>query len=96
MTRRSGRSSAPARANSTVRQVDVGERHGNGSALLQEGKRLMPVGCGTQPLAVRLDAARLVAPYCHPRLSPVDIGSREDRPLQVQIIRFSDIDTSAR
>jgi hypothetical protein len=46
-----------------------------------------------QPLALRLDAARSVAPYCHPRLSTVDVGSHEDKPLQVQIIRFSDIDT---
>jgi hypothetical protein len=50
----------------------------------------------TQPLAVRLDAARSVAPYCHPRLSTVDIGGHEERPLQVQVIRFSDLDPSAR
>ena len=49
----------------------------------------------TQPLAVRLDAALSVAPYCHPRLSALDIGGQEDKPIQVQIIRFSDIDTPA-
>jgi hypothetical protein len=45
----------------------------------------------TQPLAVRLDAARSVAPYCHPRLSTLDIGSRDDKPLVVQVLRFSDV-----
>jgi hypothetical protein len=45
----------------------------------------------TQPLAVRLDAARSVAPYCHPRLSTVDIGSRDEQPIQVRIIRFGDL-----
>jgi hypothetical protein len=45
----------------------------------------------TQPLAMRLDAARSVAPYCHPRLSTVDISRHEERSLQVPIIRFSEL-----
>jgi len=44
----------------------------------------------TQPLAVRLDAARSIAPYRHPRLPTLDVGSQEDRPLQIRIVRFSD------
>jgi hypothetical protein len=41
---------------------------------------------------VRLDAARSVAPFCHPRLSTLDIGGQEDKPTQVQVVRFSDLD----
>jgi hypothetical protein len=46
----------------------------------------------TQPLTVRLVAARSVAPFCHPRLSTLDIGGQEDKPTQVQVVRFSDLD----
>jgi hypothetical protein len=43
-----------------------------------------------QPLAVRLDAARSVAPYCHPRLSTVDLSSQEKTPVRIEIVRFTD------
>src|SRR5215472_8482377 len=47
-----------------------------------------------QPVNVRLDAARSAANFVHPRLASVGIGNQDGWPLQVQIIRFSDLDTS--
>jgi hypothetical protein len=47
----------------------------------------------TQPTGRSTRRSAQRGPYCHPRLSTLDIGSREDRPLQVQIVRFSAIDT---
>ena len=38
--------------------------------------------------AMRLEAARTAAPYCHPRLSAVDVGNSEGGPLIVEIVRF--------
>ena len=37
--------------------------------------------------SVRIEAARSAAPYCHPRLSAVDLATREG-PLIVEISRF--------
>ena len=39
--------------------------------------------------AVRLEAARGAAPYCHPRLSAVDVSNSNDGPLIVEIVKFS-------
>jgi hypothetical protein len=38
--------------------------------------------------AVRLEAARAAAPYCHPRLSAVDVSNSDGGPLVVEIVRF--------
>jgi hypothetical protein len=46
-----------------------------------------------QPVNVRLDAARSAAGYVHPRLASVGIGNDGGQPIQVQILRFSDIGT---
>jgi hypothetical protein len=39
--------------------------------------------------AMRLEAARTAAPYCHPRLSAVDVGNSDGGPLVVEIVRFA-------
>jgi hypothetical protein len=39
--------------------------------------------------AMRLEAARAAAPYVHPRLSAVDVGSSGGGPLVVEIVRFA-------
>ena len=38
---------------------------------------------------VRLEAARAAAPYCHPRLSAVDVSNSNDGPLIVEIVKFA-------
>lgn len=43
-----------------------------------------------QPLQVRLNAANSAAPYVHPRLASVDLGNKNNEPLQVRVLRFSD------
>ena len=44
-----------------------------------------------QPVNVRVDAAKSICGYVYPKLSSVDIGGRDEQPLVVQIIRFSDL-----
>jgi len=43
-----------------------------------------------QPLQVRLSAANSAAPYVHPRLANIDLGNKNNEPLQVRVLRFSD------
>ena len=47
-----------------------------------------------QSVNVRLDAARSAANFVHPRLASVGIGNQDGGPIQVQVLRFSDLDTS--
>jgi hypothetical protein len=42
-------------------------------------------------LSTRLDCATRAAPYVHPRLASVSGGGEGDRPLVVQVLRFSDL-----
>jgi hypothetical protein len=42
-----------------------------------------------QPMHLRIDAAKSIIPYIYPKLSNVDINSREGQPLVVQVVRFS-------
>lgn len=62
---------------------------------------------GVLPLDVMLDAMRThhaagdldraaavakdAAPYLHPRLSAVDLGNKDGKPLVVEIVRFADM-----
>jgi hypothetical protein len=36
-------------------------------------------------IALRLDAARVAAPYVHPRLASVDFGNRDDKPFEISV-----------
>ena len=38
---------------------------------------------------LRVDAAKSIIPYIYPKLSNVDVHSRDGQPLVVQILRFS-------
>jgi hypothetical protein len=38
---------------------------------------------------MRLEAARTAAPYCHPRLSAVDVSNSDSGPAIVEIVKFS-------
>jgi hypothetical protein len=39
--------------------------------------------------ATRRDAARAAAPYCHPRLSGIDVGSGEGGALIIELVQFN-------
>ena len=45
--------------------------------------------------AMRLEAARTAAPYCHPRLSAVDVGNSDGGNLIIEIIEFNKEDLQA-
>lgn len=40
-------------------------------------------------LAVRMDAAKGAAPYVHAKLSSIDVGGKEGKPIQVEIVDFA-------
>jgi hypothetical protein len=44
-----------------------------------------------QPMHLRVDAAKSIIPYIYPKLSNVDVNSRDGQPLVVQILRFADL-----
>lgn len=37
---------------------------------------------------VRIDAAKAVAPYIHPKLANIELAGKDGGPLQVQIVRY--------
>jgi hypothetical protein len=39
----------------------------------------------TRDPAMRLDAAKAAAPYVHPRLASVEVGNRDDKPLEISV-----------
>lgn len=44
-----------------------------------------------EPTSVRVDAARTVCQFIYPRLQSVDLNGHDGAPLQVSIVRFSDV-----
>ena len=40
---------------------------------------------------LRFEAAKAAAPYVHPKLSSVEVAGQGSGPLQVQIIRYSEV-----
>jgi hypothetical protein len=42
-------------------------------------------------LAVRIDAAKAVAPYVHPKLSAVDLNAQQGQRMKIEIVRFGDL-----
>src|SRR5262249_30078060 len=42
-------------------------------------------------LAVRIDAAKAIAPYVHPKLSAVDLTAQQSQQMKIEIVRFGDL-----
>jgi hypothetical protein len=40
--------------------------------------------------ATRIEAAKAVAPYVHPKLANIELAGKDGGPLQVQVIKFAD------
>ena len=36
-------------------------------------------------ISIRLDAAKVAAPYVHPRLASVDLGNRDAKPFEISV-----------
>lgn len=43
-----------------------------------------------QPYAMRLDAAKGCASYVHPKLANIELSGNKEKPLTVNVLRFSD------
>jgi hypothetical protein len=43
---------------------------------------------------LRMEAAKAAAPYVHPRLASVELSGNKDKPLTVNVLRFSDTQSS--
>lgn len=46
----------------------------------------------SNPLPIRLNAANSAAPYVHPRLANIDVGTKNGQPLIVRIVKFGETD----
>ena len=81
------------RRHGTPKQADAGAA-GREDELLAAGDRPRAYMRGVKrdgqaDPAMRFEAARTAAPYCHPRLSAVDVSSSDGGPAIVEIVKFS-------